>query len=283
MLSPPDTVLARINIKGLSLGSGAVIFSGLFIGAIAPKAHPPAMIATLGLVMFLYGLGVQYGKQFFAGLSSSTGRKYNLLAVISLSAATLVTVILLRSMHVSSAMMAGIFAGSGTNSATMQAATEAAQSTDPAIGYSLAYPFGIIGAILCMYFMQLIVKPKIEESKSGFETIEVAIRSKNVAGLSVKDIISKLPAAVKILVVRSRDENKHPDPDLILNVGDVLFLGSNDKASLVEAQKMLGKQVTGPIVSDRSDMDFLHLFVSKSAVVGLSPDDIKFPGDIRQR
>ena len=56
--------------------------------------------------------------------------------------------------------------------------TEAAQNTDPAIGYSLAYPFGIIGAILCMYFLQLIVKPRTEESKSGFETMEVAIRHK---------------------------------------------------------------------------------------------------------
>ena len=273
--------LGSINIKGLSLGSGAVIFTGLFIGAIAPKAHPPAMIATLGLVMFLYGLGVQYGKQFFAGLSSSTGRKYNLLAVISLAAATIVTVILLRGMHVSSAMMAGIFAGSGTNSATMQAATEAAQNTDPAIGYSLAYPFGIIGAILCMYFMQLIVRPKIEESKSGFETVEVAIRSKNVAGLSVGEMMSKLPASVKILVVRSEEENKHPDPDMVLSVGDVLFLGSNDKTSLAAAQKMLGKQVTGPVVSDRSDMDFLHLFVSKGGLVGLGLSDIKFPEGIQ--
>ncbi len=270
--------LGSINIKGLSLGSGAVIFTGLFVGAMAPKAHPPAMIATLGLVMFLYGLGVQYGKQFFAGLTSSTGRRYNLLAVISLAAATLVTVILLRFIHVSSALMAGIFAGSGTNSATMQAATEAAQNTDPAIGYSLAYPFGIIGAILCMYFMQLLVKPKIEESKSGFETIEVAIQSKNVDGLSVGDMMSKLPSTVQILVVRSGDENKHPDPDLILNVGDVLFLGSNDKMSLSAAQKMLGKQVKGPVVSDRSDMDFLHLFVSKSAVVGIPVEDIDFPG-----
>jgi putative transport protein len=272
--------LGSVNIKGLSLGSGAVIFSGLFIGAIAPKAHPPAMIATLGLVMFLYGLGVQYGKQFFAGLTSSTGRRYNLLAVISLAAATAVTVILMPVMHVSSSMMAGIFAGSGTNSATMQAATEAAQNTDPAIGYSLAYPFGIIGAILCMYFMQLIAKPKIEESKSGFETIEVSIRSKNVAGLTVGEIKSKLPSAVQILVVRSDEENKHPEPDLILKVGDVLLLGGN-KASLIEAQKMLGKQVTGPVVSDRSAMDFVHIFVSKGGVVGLSVADIKFPKGIQ--
>jgi putative transport protein len=273
--------LGSINIKGLSLGSGAVIFTGLFVGAIAPKAHPPAMIATLGLVMFLYGLGVQYGKQFFAGLTSSTGRRYNLLAVIALSAATVVTVFLLRIMHVSSAMMAGIFAGSGTNSATMQAATEAAQNTDPAIGYSLAYPFGIIGAILCMYIMQILVKPKIEESKSGLETIEVVIQSGNVDGMSVKDVLSKLPSTVQILIVRSGNENKHPDPDQAVNRGDVMLLGSNDKISLTEAQKMLGKQVRGPVVSDRSDMDFMNIFVSKSSVVGIPVQDIVFPEGIQ--
>src|SRR5512135_1956912 len=51
--------IGSINIKGFSLGVGAVLFSGLFIGAIAPKAQPPAMVGTLGLVMFLYGLGIQ--------------------------------------------------------------------------------------------------------------------------------------------------------------------------------------------------------------------------------
>src|SRR5512137_1953772 len=114
--------LGAVNIKGFSLGVGAVLFGGLFIGAIAPKAQPPAMVGTLGLVMFLYGLGVQFGKQFFAGLSGATGRKYNLLALGALVAAALVTIILLKVVDVSNPLMAGIFAGSGTNAATMQAA-----------------------------------------------------------------------------------------------------------------------------------------------------------------
>ena len=126
--------IGSINIRGFSLGVGAVIFSGLFIGAIAPKAQPPAMVGTLGLVMFLYGLGVQFGKQFFAGLAGKTGRKYNLLAVISLIASTVVTFLLLKVMGISNSLMAGIFAGSGTNAATMQAAVEAAKNNEPAVG-----------------------------------------------------------------------------------------------------------------------------------------------------
>src|SRR5512139_4180949 len=77
-------LIGSINIKGFSLGVGAVLFSGLLIGYIAPKSQPPAMIGTLGLVMFLYGLGVQFGRQFFAGLAGKAGRRYNMLAGFAL-------------------------------------------------------------------------------------------------------------------------------------------------------------------------------------------------------
>ena len=36
----------------------------------------------LGLALFLYGVGVQYGKQFFTGLVSASGRRANLIALI---------------------------------------------------------------------------------------------------------------------------------------------------------------------------------------------------------
>ena len=109
--------------------------------------------------MFLYGLGVQFGKQFFAGLTGATGRRYNMLSLLALAAASLVTVIEMILMKVAPPMMAGLFAGAGTNAATMQAAMEAAKNSDPAVGFSVAYPFGLVGAILCLYFMQLFVKP----------------------------------------------------------------------------------------------------------------------------
>ena len=60
--------LGQISIGGFSLGVGAVLFAGLALGAIAPKAAPPGLVSSIGLVMFLYGIGIQYGRQFFAGL-----------------------------------------------------------------------------------------------------------------------------------------------------------------------------------------------------------------------
>ena len=40
-----------------------------------------------------------------------------------------------------------------TSTATLQAALDVTGSKDPSIGYSVAYPFGVIGPILCFYFM----------------------------------------------------------------------------------------------------------------------------------
>jgi putative transport protein len=273
--------IGSINIKGFSLGVGAIIFSGLFIGAIAPKAQPPAMVGTLGLVMFLYGLGVQFGKQFFAGLSGATGRKYNLVALVALVSAAFITFLLLKVMNVSNPLMAGIFAGSGTNAASMQAAAEAAQSNEPAIGYGVAYPFGLVGAILCMYIMQLIVKPDIDKvSGGGLERIEVEVKSPEVAGKTLGEIMQKLPPELKILVVRSGNENRHPDPGMIIGTGDALFIGGKDKASLETAAKILGEKVTGSVVNDRSSMDLLFVFVSNPKLIGTRLSDLKMPDGI---
>ena len=75
-------LVGEINIKGFSLGVGAVLFVALGMGWFAPKAVPAPMVGTLGLALFLYGVGVQYGKQFFIGLVSPAGRRANLMALI---------------------------------------------------------------------------------------------------------------------------------------------------------------------------------------------------------
>src|ERR1700739_752134 len=76
-------LVGQINIFGFSLGVGAVLFVGLAIGAIAPKASITGPISLIGLIMFLYGIGILYGKEFFEGMTGAAGRKYNLLAFVA--------------------------------------------------------------------------------------------------------------------------------------------------------------------------------------------------------
>lgn len=273
--------IGSVNIKGFSLGVGAVIFSGLFIGAIAPKAQPPAMVGTLGLVMFLYGLGVQFGRQFFDGLAGATGRKYNALAALALAAAAAVTVVEMNVLNVSRPLMAGLFAGAGTNAATMQAAMEAAGNSEPAVGYSLAFPFGLVGAILCMYFMQLVVRPNVEASSaSGLVSLEVDVNAPEAIGHALGDLTARLPDGVQILAVHSGGQNRLPDPTLVIASGDALLLGSHEQSSLDAARRMLGEHAPGRIVADRSQVDIVRVFVSKPHLAGVRLADVPFPAGV---
>src|SRR5436305_12705375 len=75
-------LVGQISIAGFSLGVGAVLFVGLGIGAFAPKAQIIGPIGLTGLIMFLYGIGILYGRHFFVVVLVS-GQRYNLLALLA--------------------------------------------------------------------------------------------------------------------------------------------------------------------------------------------------------
>src|SRR5579863_5326527 len=79
-------LVGQIDLGGFSLGVGAVLFVGLALGAFAPKAQITGPIGLIGLIMFLYGIGLLYGRQFFEGMTGVAGRKYNCVALIAVLA-----------------------------------------------------------------------------------------------------------------------------------------------------------------------------------------------------
>ena len=136
------------------------------------------MVGTLGIVLFLYGIGISYGKEFFAGLTSKIGIRYNLLAIVTLIVTAGITVGLKNITSTPMTYMAGLFSGTATTAAAVMAAVDAAKNTDPAIAYSVAFPVGLLGTITIMYFMQLFVKPKTDSFvQRQVNTIEIRIFS----------------------------------------------------------------------------------------------------------
>ena len=117
-------LVGQISIGGFSLGVGAVLFVGLALGAFAPKAQIIGPIGLIGLIMFLYGVGIMYGRQFFEGMTGVAGRKYNLLALVAVVAGLLVALGLGHVFDVKIGHTLGLYAGSMTSTATLQAALE---------------------------------------------------------------------------------------------------------------------------------------------------------------
>src|SRR3982751_3350514 len=155
-------LVGEINIKGFSLGAGAVLFVAIAIGWFAPKSAPAAMIGSLGLALFLYTVGIQYGKQFFIGLTSMQGLRANVMAIAGVLSAGFLCLAFVRWMGISPGTAFGLFAGSGTSTATLQAALAAVGNQDAAVGYSVSYPFGVAGPIIFLYIVYMVLKPKFE-------------------------------------------------------------------------------------------------------------------------
>src|SRR5262244_3447617 len=168
-------LVGQINLGGFSLGVGAVLFVGLVIGAFAPKAQITGPIGLIGLIMFLYGIGILYGRQFFEGMTGAAGRRYNLLALVAVIAGLLVALGLGQIFGIKVGHTLGIYAGSMTSTATLQAALDVMHNSEPSIGYSIAYPFGVIGPILCIYFMTRQVQPKFPPKAQRFHMAEVTL------------------------------------------------------------------------------------------------------------
>ena len=270
----------EINIKGFSLGVGAVLFVALAMGWFAPKSAPAAMVGTLGLALFLYGVGVQYGKQFFLGLTSANGQKANLMALIGVSSAGLVSVLFVKTMGVNVGHAMGLFAGSGTSTPTLQAAIVALGNDDPAVGYSVSYPFGVAGPILFLYVFFLLIRPKIEvPTASGLELLEIALRNPEFFGKTIGEVAETLPAGVQIVALRRESRNEPASPAAVLAENDVVLAVGPGKEALAQAGKSLGEPAPGRLVKDRRDLDYLRMFASRPTVVGRALGDLQLPGE----
>ena len=269
-------LVGQINIAGFSLGVGGVLFVGLAIGAFAPKAQIVGPIGLIGLVMFLYGIGILYGRQFFEGMVSAAGRKYNLLALVGCVAALLIALGLGRAFHLDDGLTLGIYAGSMTSTPTLQAALDVLQSKQPSIGYSIAYPFGVIGPILCMHFLTQRVKPKFPPKAPRFHMAEISL-GEIAQGQTLGELSRTLPPGMQVTMVRKQGHNVVASDEVVLSAGDGLLVVAERASDIEAAAEKLGKLDTGRIVKDRKDLDYLRVFVGKAAVVGVPLANLPLP------
>ena len=260
-------LVGQINIFGFSLGVGAVLFVGLAIGAFAPKAQIIGPIGLTGLIMFLYGIGILYGRQFFEGMVGA-GQKYNLLALVACLAGLVVALGLGHIFGIKIGHTLGIYAGSMTSTATLQAALEVVKSKDPSIGYSIAYPFGVIGPILCIYFMTQIVKPKFPAKTQRFHMGEISI-GEGFAGRRLGDLTTEALSDLEVTMVRKGERNFVPTADTILSAGDAVLVVAEQEEAIARAAAQLGKLEPGRLAGDRADLDYIRVFVGKANMVGV--------------
>jgi putative transport protein len=268
----------EVNIKGLSLGVGAVLFVALAMGWLAPAAAPSPLLGNFGLALFLYAVGVQYGRHFFTGLRSAKGLQANLLALAGVLLAFGVSLLLMQVMGLELGHALGLFAGSTTSTPSLQAAIAALGNDDPAIGYSVAYPFGVAGPIVFLYLAFVALHPRIDVPfGSRLELLEIGLKQPEFFGKRVGDLAPALPPQVQIVAVRRGDYNQPASLNSVIGENDVLLAVGPTRAVLDQVQTMLGEAARGHVTGDRRDLDYLRVFASRPAVVGRSLGALTLP------
>ncbi|MBS0476387.1 MAG: YidE/YbjL duplication [Proteobacteria bacterium] len=269
--------LGRVTVAGFSLGIGAVLFVGLAVGAIAPKASPPGLLSSIGLILFLYGTGIQYGRTFFKGLVSSYGLRANLLAAVAVLAGSAAAMLCARWLDFSIASATGMFAGSLTSTASLQAAITTSGSDMPAVAYAIAYPFGVFGPILLFFLTHKLLRPKVEAVGSQhLQTGEVSVDEAGLIGVTISEVRKRLPSGAAITMLRRGSSNRLVDRDTVLQAGDLLLVSGQPAA--IRSLELPPNH--GDIRSDRHDLDLVLVHVSREALVGKRLDQLPLPQDV---
>lgn len=162
--------LGQIKIGGVSLGVTFVFFAGIIAGHFGLTVNPDMlnMIQNFGLILFIYALGVQVGPGFFSSFKQG-GVKLNIIALLLLVIGTIMALVIHWTSNISLGDMMGLLSGAVTNTPMLGAAQQALLQTDPAniegannmaMACATAYPFGLIGMILCVIFLRTIMGRK---------------------------------------------------------------------------------------------------------------------------
>lgn len=159
-------MIGNIKVKGISLDASAVIFVALLFGHYGFKVPP--LFQKIGLVLFIYSIGIQAGPGFFDSLLKR-GRSLIILASIIVVTGCLATIGIVYILDVDINIALGILNGALTSTPGLAAAINATGSPLASIGYGIAYPFGVIGVILFIRLSPNIFKVDIKRQEKLFD------------------------------------------------------------------------------------------------------------------
>ena len=229
---------SKLKFKGITLGITWILFCAIACSHFGMTLDPlvESFAKDLGLILFVYSIGLQVGPGFFSSFSKG-GLSLNLLAagVVFLGCATAYGIHLLSGVDI--ATMTGVLFGAVTNTPGLGAAEQTYQdltgvaNPDIASGYAMAYPLGVVGIIFALLALRWIFRIQLDKEEEQVKAekgeerhvahYDIELMNPQVEGIRVRDL--KLLTHVTIVVSRIIDTKGNeymPDAETVLHVGD---------------------------------------------------------------
>ncbi|MGN0894625.1 MAG: putative transporter [Succinivibrio sp.] len=269
--------LGQLKYKGVGLGIGGVLFSGILVGHIAnqyfgfnlqidgvktAEASILHFLQEFGLMLFVYAIGIQVGPSFFAALRGN-GLKLISLAVSMIVLGCCVALSLFYCGIVTPDAMVGMYSGAITNTPALSAGTlmvsdianamQALGKDTLALGldvtkvpkaYAVAYPFGVCSILITMILIRILFRVNVDaageaykETKNAGRDVPVVSNVEVVNSDYIGRSISEIPCIKEGTVICSRIKR---DGELSVPSKDMI-LKKGDLLHLVGASKYLSK------------------------------------------
>ena len=298
--------LGKIKFGGISLGVTFVLFVGIVVGHIyshyivdpktnefithAAQKETIDFVKELGLILFVYFIGLQVGPGFFATFKKG-GVGMNLIAagIVLLNILVMLGLYFLvfPQNNYNLAMMVGTMYGAVTNTPGLGAATSVVKDfsgdwgalgvPDLASSYACAYPLGVVGIILATIAIRYLLGIKLEQEQEAIRKEQerdphatpkhmvIKVTNKSVVGRSLHELHSFLNRQFVITRCIKNDEMFVPNGDTQLELGmQVHLVCAEDEAEPISM--LMGEVVEGKDWKDDYDKEKAN-YVSHRLVI----------------
>jgi putative transport protein len=280
----------RLKMGKITFGVSAVMFTGLILGHFGYRINHEIFdfIRDFGLILFVYGIGLQVGPSFFSSFKDE-GLKFNILAVSTVLLGGIITFILHKVTALDIENLVGIMSGAVTNTPGLGAAKNTIEElkvqfpgktfADPTIGYAINYPLGVFGIIAVIIFSKIILKITPEDEMKKFRMAKISreeplvhkkmrVTNPDFFGKSLNEVIKEI--GYEIIISRLKHSGEvsvfSPTLDTHLQDRDVLMIVGKEK-ELDEFITKIGRASTDSFIESDSDISKKNIFVTKPSAV----------------
>jgi len=237
--------LGKVKVFGISIGVTFVLFAGIVAGhfGFVVDTAISHFIKEFGLILFVFSIGLQVGPSFFSSFKKD-GMMMNLLAtsLILLNVVVVVVLFYVFTPNVTMPSLTGIMSGAVTNTPGLGAAQEALRQLfdagkideipQIALGYAVAYPFGVLGVILTMILIRFIFRINLEKENEKLtaqsdsaekpEPFSVVFTSEVLNNKTIEDIRNLIGRQFIISRLKRNNQYFTPHADTVLQQDDVV-------------------------------------------------------------
>ena len=280
--------VGKIRIGSISLGVAAVMFVGLFLGHYGFRMDESILVFVrdFGLILFVYGIGIQVGPSFFSSFKKD-GLLFNFLAVGTVLLGGLITYFIHVITKIDIENAVGLMSGSVTNTPGLGAAKSTLQEiqnkfpskafSDPTIAYAITYPLGVFGIITTIVLSKIVLKINFAKElficNDSTDKSEVIIHEKcrvtknAIIGKSIYEIFKDYDIH-DIIISRLKNSGSQvvysPSLDSKVNKKDVLMVVGNPK-NVARFIELVGKVSTDLFIESEHDINTKNIFVTKKS------------------